>query len=350
MLCKRSQYFLKNKLIVDFFLVLLVLFILKPETSFEADKHIIIKMASSVPSGSHWHDLLKEMANEWLEISDGTVEIRIYPGGVAGSEIDIVRKMRIGQIHAAAVSIGALSRIDPGVNVLMIPMAIDSWDIYDSVKTALTPRIEKSLDEKGFIVLNWGFSGWSRFFGQDPDASVTSAQKTRMFATAGDDRIIELWKEAGFHPVPLAETDVLTALQTGMINSFRTTGMMALVSQWFAFTPYMIDLPWAPLVGATIINKSVWDNIPDLIRVDLKNSAEKYGNQLQAEMDRLENEAIQEMVKRGLTVITPNKTQIREWRNVMEKAYPKVRGVIVPEEWFDDVFAIVNKVRKTQQQ
>ena len=349
MIITPSELYKRTRLFGIIFIILLVIYVLNPGKALAAKKNIIIKMASSVPTGSHWHDLLKEMANEWAEISNGMVELRIYPGGVAGSEIDIIRKMRIGQIHAAAVSIVALSRIDPGVNVLMIPLAVDSWEIYERVNTAMSPRIEKSMRDKGFIVLNWGFSGWSRFFGQEPDASVTSAQNSRMFATAGDDRIIELWKEASFHPVPLAETDVLTALQTGMINSFRTTGMMALASQWFAFTPYMVDLPWAPLVGATVINKGVWEKIPDIMRVDLKKSAEKYGHQLQTEMEKLENEAIVEMQKRGLKVLTPNKTQIREWRNVMESAYPKVRGVIVPEEWFDDVFTIVNEIRKTQQ-
>ena len=94
-------------------------------------KTIIIKIATMAPKGSPWHTILQEMGEEWKQASNGQIQLRIYPGGVAGSEMDIVRKMRIGQLHAAAVSIGGLSRIDPGVNVLGIPMAVDSWEVLD---------------------------------------------------------------------------------------------------------------------------------------------------------------------------------------------------------------------------
>jgi TRAP-type transport system periplasmic protein len=333
----------RKKMICSILLICGLFYTYKP--CYSAEKSIIIKMAASVPSGSPWHDLLKEMADEWQKKSHGMITLRIYPGGVAGSEVDVIRKMRIGQIHAAVVSIGALSRIDPGVNVLAIPMAVDSYKVLERMEIALCPRIEQSLEEKGFVVLTWGYAGWVRFFGPEPDPSVAGAQKCKMVVVAGDDRIIEVWKQAGFHPVALAETDILTGLQTGMINAFRSTGMLALVSQWFAFTPNMIDLPWAPLVGATIFKKSVWDTIPDSIRIVLKESAVKYGDQLQSEMDKLEADAIKEMEKRGLTVLNPDQNQIQAWRDAMESAYPKLRGVIIPEDWFDDAMVIVNEMR-----
>jgi TRAP-type transport system periplasmic protein len=336
-----------NRFALSFFLFKSLSFF-HPHISYAAEKAIVIKMATSVPSGSSWHELLKEMANEWQEKSKGQVVLRIYPGGVAGSEIDVIRKMRIGQIHAAAASIGALSRIDPGVNVLAIPMAVDSRKALERIQNALCPRIERSLEDKGFIILNWGFVGWIRFFGPDSIPSVAGAQNSKMCVTAGDDRVIEVWKQAGFNPVPLAETDILTGLQTGMANAFRSTAVLALASQWFAFSPYMIDLPWAPLVGATIINKNVWETIPDSLRIDLKQIAFKYGNRLQSEMETLEQQAVNEMVKRGLTVLRPDEAQIQEWRDAMEGAYPKLRGEIIPEEWFDDALSIVKEIRKSK--
>ena len=309
-------------------------------------KDIVIKMSTLAPNGSPWHELLLEMAEQWKEASDGKVTLRIYPGGVAGSEGDIIRKMRIGQLHAAAVSVGGLSRIDPAVSVLAIPMAINSWDKLDKVRAAFSTRLENLFEEKGFIILNWGDAGWVRFFGPSSDPSIEAAQKAKMFATAGDDHSIELWKKAGFNAIPLAETDILPSLQTGMINAYNSTALLAFASQWFAFTPYMIDLPWAPLVGATIVSKRTWDKVQEDFKPQLKQIAIEVGSKLQVEIRQMEEDAIVEMKKRGLKVIVPSKTQANLWKKIMENAYPQIRGTVIPEDWFDEALKIVNQNEK----
>lgn len=299
-------------------------------------KPIVIKLATLAPSGSPWHEILKDMGAEWSEVSDGRVVLRIYPGGVAGDEADMVRKIRIGQLQAAAISNGGLSRIATEVTVLTIPMAVNSWEDLDRVRKAMAPRLEALLEEKGFVVLNWGDAGWVRFFVPKSDPSVKTVKKAKLFVWSGDDRTLEIWKASGFNAIPLSATDILPGLQTGMINAFNTTPIMALASQWFAFTPYMIEMPWAPMIGATVVSRRAWHKIPEGLRLQLKQIAERTGVRLQREIRRLEEEAMAEMKKRGLKIIKPTDEQAKEWRMAMEAVYPKIRGPIVPEEWFDD--------------
>jgi TRAP-type C4-dicarboxylate transport system substrate-binding protein len=85
-------------------------------------KTIVIKIATLAPSGSPYHEIMKDMAASWREKSDWRVVLKIYPGGVAGGEVDILRKMRIGQLHAGALSISGLSRALPEISVLSTPM------------------------------------------------------------------------------------------------------------------------------------------------------------------------------------------------------------------------------------
>lgn len=300
------------------------------------DKPIVIKMATLAPNGSPWHEILKEMAADWSKASDGQVTLRIYPGGVAGDEADTVRKIRIGQLQAGLLSNGGLSAIAPEAYALAIPMAADSWEAVDRVGDALIPRVEALLYEKGFVVLNWGDAGWVRFFVPEADPSVETTQKAKLFVTAGDDRTVEIWKAAGFNAVPLAATDILPGLQTGMINAYNTTAILALASQWFAFTPYMIDLPWAPMVGATVVSRRAWEKIPEPLRSRLKEIAAGVGPKLRTEIRTLEADAIREMQKRGLKVTKPNAEQLKRWREVVALAYPKMRGSLIPKDWFDE--------------
>jgi TRAP-type C4-dicarboxylate transport system substrate-binding protein len=298
---------------------------------------VVIKIATLAPSGSPWHENLKEMAAEWNRVSGGTVTLRIYPDGVAGDEADMVRKIRIGQLQGAMITNAGMSRIVSEINALTIPLAVDSWDGVDRVRNALKPKLEALLEGQGLVVLHWGDAGWVRFFVNTPDASVKSLQKAKLFVWSSDDGTADLWKASGFNAIPLSATDILPGLQTGMINAYNTTATMALASQWFPFTPYMIDMPWAPLIGATVIKKDTWEKIPATTRVQLKKIAEDMGHSLQKEIRRMEDEAVIEMKKHGLKVITLSETQRKEWRQFVDQtAYPKIRGTLVPENWFDE--------------
>lgn len=298
---------------------------------------VVIKLATLAPKDSPWHAILQRMAVNWARVSDDKVKLKIYPGGVAGDEGDMVRKIRIGQLHAAAVTNAGLSRIATEVTVLTIPMAIDSWEDLDRVRSVMAPRLESLLAERGFVVLSWGDAGWVRFFVPTKSAAVDVVQdKSKLMVWAGNDYTNGIWKSAGFHVVPLAATDVLTGLQTGMVNAFNTTPIMALASQWFPFVEAMIDMPWAPLIGATVVDKKTWEKIPASYRIKLKEIAEDAGKQMQQEIRKLEADAIAAMQKRGLDVITPTQQQKQQWRALMQSVYPSIRGSLVPEQWFDE--------------
>ena len=92
-----------------------------------AEARVVVKMATLAPDGSVWDDLLSEMGAEWQEATGGEVALRIYAGGVAGDEPDLIRKMRIGQLHAAALTIGGLSELDPAFQIFEIPMFLESY-------------------------------------------------------------------------------------------------------------------------------------------------------------------------------------------------------------------------------
>ena len=69
-------------------------------------------MASLAPEGTVYHGMLIEMGQQWKKATNGEVILRVYPGGIIGDERDMIRKIRLGQFHAAAVSTeGLLSLI-----------------------------------------------------------------------------------------------------------------------------------------------------------------------------------------------------------------------------------------------
>lgn len=308
-----------------------------PGEATAAAEPVLIKMGTAAPDGSSWHRILTEMGEQWKKSTNGAVELRIYSGGVLGDEPDMVRKMRVGQIHAAALTVVGLADIDPSVSALQIPMMFNSYEELDDVREKIAPQLEAALEAKGFHVLNWGDAGWVMFFAKEPFSLPADLKRMKLFVWAGDSSAVDLWKSAGFNPVPLASTDILPGLQTGLINAFDTTPLLALASQWFGLAPHMLNLEWAPLVGATVVSSRTWKQIPKESRPAIRSAAEEAGRRLRAEIRAANAMAVAAMQQNGLTVHQPSPEVEAAWLAAAEGVYPKIRGTLVPAEIFDEV-------------
>jgi|HubBroStandDraft_1064217.scaffolds.fasta_scaffold13924_2 TRAP-type C4-dicarboxylate transport system substrate-binding protein len=306
-----------------------------------------IKMGTLAPEGSPWHEALQLMAQRWRTISGGQVKLVIYPGGVLGDEPDMVNKMRIGQIQAAGLSGAGLSGIEPGVMALQIPMMFDSYEELDYVRERVAPRLEKMMEARGYLVLNWGDVGWVHFFTTRPVTRLSEMRNMKLFTWAGDNDTLELWKANGFRAVPLAATDILTGLQTGLIEAVPTTPLYALLNQSFGIARNMIDVKWAPLVGATVITRRMWDSLPAAQRGDMLKAAREAGVGMRDSIRKMGDEAVVTMQKRRLQVIHVDAAAVDEWRREAEGVYPKLRGVQVPAELFDEVRRLHDQYRTT---
>ncbi len=304
-----------------------------------------IKLGTLAPEGSPWHQVIRDIAESWREISGGTVEVRIYAGGVAGDEPDMVRKMRVGQLHAAALTGAGLARIAQEVQALQMPMMFRSDEELDYVRGKLGPRLEAIFEERGFVLLAWGDAGWVHFFAQQPVVHPDDLKPMKLFTWAGDSAVVEAYKDLGFQPVPLAATDILMALHSGLINAFPTTPVAALSFQWFGLAPHMTDLKWAPLVGAVVISKRAWERIPEELRPRFHAAARQAADRLQARARTLGDEAGAAMQKHGLSVHAVPEATVPAWENAARAGYSRLLDAIVPADMVAEVERLRDEYR-----
>jgi TRAP-type C4-dicarboxylate transport system substrate-binding protein len=294
-----------------------------------ADQHVV-KLATLIPNGSVWDRTLKAMGADWRQATNGRVQLRIYGGGVAGDDPDLVRKMRIGQLHAATVTVTGLTEID------------------DALLAEIEPVLEERLQEKGFILLHWGHAGWVHFFTTEPVATLEEFRRLKIFVWAGNDQMTSLWRKHQFHPVPLAATDILTGLKTGMFQALPSTPIAALSLQWFRSTPHMLDLGLTPLLGATVITESTWRSFAPEDRELLLAAAHRAGDAFRDEIPAQDNLAIAEMQERGLSVVPIVGTDSeRAWKEAAMAFAEDMREKFVPADIFDQALSIRDLYRKS---
>jgi TRAP-type C4-dicarboxylate transport system substrate-binding protein len=274
------------------------------------------------------------------------VIVRLYPGGVAGDDPDVVRKMRLGTLNAGLLTPAGLAQIDKSVQALGVPLMYDSYEEAYHVLEKMRPKLEASLEDKGFVVLNWADGGWVEFFTQKPVAVPDDLRALKLFVWSGDPDSLEVWRSAGFNPVPLPSSEIATGLETGRVNALGVPPQVAVISQYYTYARNMTDLRWSLLLGAALIGKSTWENVPADIRPALLEAAREAGRRLQAEIRASGERDVAEMRKRGLNVVAVDARARALWQKTTESMYPKVRGAIVPPEAFDEAMRYRDQYRR----
>ncbi|MFC1527898.1 TRAP transporter substrate-binding protein DctP [Candidatus Neomarinimicrobiota bacterium] len=303
-------------------------------------KKTIIKMATLAPEGTKWHGMLVEMGQKWSEATDGNVELRIYPGGVVGDERDMIRKIRIGQIHAAAVTTEGLSELNPDIYSLIIPMLFDDWDDVDWIRERIEDDLISGIEKNGFKLLTWTDVGWVKWFTKEPMKFPEDLKGMKIFNWAGEYQTLQLWKKGGFHAVQLASIDILSGLQTGLINAIGTNPMIALASQWFGIANHMLDMRWGLLTGGIVIDNRIWSKIDPKYREKMLETIVEIDKEQRKSGRYMDGESIEVMKEYGLTVHELSDKDLLYWKEYVKEWYPDIRGSYVPADIFDKVVSL----------
>lgn len=309
-----------------------------------------MKFGTIAPRGSLYHQALLEMGETWKRGEAPGATFTVFTDGSQGGEADLVRRMRIGQLHGALMSVVGLSEIDPGPAALQkMPLMFRSWEEVDAAGERVHPLLEKRIREKGFVVLHWAEGGWVRFFSRERAHRPADFRRFKVFVWAGDPEQVSLMKAIGYQPVVLETADILPGLQTGLVNAVPAAALWALATQMDTTAQHMLDIRWAPIVGATVITRSAWDSLTPAGREAMQRGAAKAAAEMRARRASADVEAIEAMRKRGLQVHSVTPELEAEWRQLAESLYPRIRGTMVPADTFDAVQGALAEYRSKGQ-
>ena len=294
----------------------------------------VVKLATLAPQGSSWHGLLRSLGERWSAESGGRVRLRIYAGGTQGSEVDMVRKMAVGQLQAAALTNVGLRSLAAEPSIFTVPGMVEGAAEFRALLPRVRARLEELLLARGYVTLHWVELGTAYVFCDRGYASPDEMGEARMFAWVGDPGAADAFRAAGFRPVELSSTDLPASLQTGMVTCVTQPPAYALTARTFDRANHMMDYPWVWMAGATLVRREAWESVPAELRPGLLRAAREIGAQLDAESRRLHDDAIAAMRRQGLVVQPVNRAA---WRAAAERTWPVVRGGLVPEPFFDEV-------------
>lgn len=306
----------------------------------------VIKIGNIAPDRSPWNDALKEIAREWEKITGGQVQLKIYPGGIAGGEEDMIRKMKVGTLGGAVLTNIGLTKINPDAFVLSTPFLFHSDDEMKYVMSQLNPVFERQIKEKGFMVIIWTMSGWVNFFSKNPVLYPQDLKRQKLAFSTGDPEMEQAWKKSGYYIVPTELKDLMMALQSGMVDAFYLPPLVAGSGQYFALAPHMCSLKIAPLVGGLVIMDRIWEKIPQNFKQSMMDVVTRVSKKLDVETDSLEKKALDSMKKNGLVIHDAPADSLGKWKEAAEKGMDELVGKVFSKEIYEKLLQILKEYRQ----
>ncbi|MFH1754673.1 MAG: TRAP transporter substrate-binding protein DctP [Candidatus Latescibacterota bacterium] len=306
-----------------------------------------IKFATLAPEGSTWMKTMRALDTELREKTENRIGFKFYTGGVQGDEKDVLRKMRNGQLHAGGFTGFGLGAIAPDVRVLELPFMFETDEEIDYVRAQMNELFSGFFTDNGFLSLGWADVGFIYMFSNSPIKSPADLQAVKMWIWSGDPLAELFFKAFDISPIPLSAPDVLTSLQTGIVNAVYASPLACVALQWFTRVKYMTAVPITHALGAVLISDKILAKASEGDVQILKDLSAKYMGSLNGKTRAQNKTAIESMKKEGVQVLTIDEAARNEFFTAGRSAWQDGVGQLFSQELLDQVQAILAEYRKS---
>ena len=297
-------------------------------------KATTIKLGTIAPPNSYWHEILVDMGEKWKQVSNGEVEVVVFAGGSAGDDRSMIRKMRLNQLDAVAMSAGSISRIYSGLDALAWPRQIRTTDEALFVLKETASFFNEQIEQEGFVAPILSFIGWTHIFSRNP---VLNNGDLRNMKLRVDDAVVEeikSWQKAKFNVVPLSASEIMMGLQSGMIDAYISSPAASAAFQWFGVASNMNSMRFAPIFAGVLISQRSWKKIPEKYHVSLLEVSQQVADELSQRALQVDTYALNIMEGFGLQIHFSDTEMEKDWDDILEKYF---YYSLVEEEVIDPV-------------
>ena len=310
---------------------------------------VVIKFATLAPEGTPWMNIMEEMNREVQEKSGGQVAFRFYAGGVAGDERDVIRKIRINQLHGGAFSGFGLGEVLPEIRVLELPLLFRDGQEADHVATALFEPFTAAFAQKNFVLLGLNDAGAVYVFSKDPIRTQADMAHSKIWSWQGDPLPQAIFKAYGIVPVSLSLPNVLPSLQSGLIDACYGTPLSILALQWFTKVKYRTSLAITNVMGALVLSDALWQQLSADQQMQVRDTIRKYNVKVVTNMRQYETKALTLLqTTAGIETIPVAEEEVTRLQQVSAQVRQELVGKLYPQELLERVLALRDAYRQKQ--
>lgn len=292
---------------------------------------VSISIATLAPAGSTWMNVFdawnREIRRESAKINQ-PMRFQFFPGGVQGDESEVIRKIRSGRLDGAAVTAVGLAQVHRPALAFQAPGMFTAYGPLDSARQALHSELNTAFNAGGFELIGWADVGQARIFSQSAVRTPAELATQRPWVWR-DDQVMPLFYQIiRANPVTLQVPEVLSALQTNRINAVVTSAPVAVQLQWASRMTHMTDMPMYTTIGATVIGQQKYRTLTPQQQQLLRTTGANYHQLARGALRRAEQQALQSLSARGITVVNVDAAQRALWAQAFAQTRARITGQI----------------------
>jgi len=309
-----------------------------------APKHLF-KVASLAPAGSVWIQQFENFAREVEEKTGGEVGFRVYPGGVMGDDQAMFRKMRVGQLHGGGFTMTGISTVVPDFRIMAIPFLFESYEEVDFVKEGLLPIFEERFREKDLELIALTEVGFIYAMSTKSISTLPELQKSKNWSPTGDPISESYLTILGITPVQLAIPDVLSSLQSGLIETVYNSLYGSIVLQWFTKARYVVDVPYGYAYGVFALDRKKFASLPEAHQQAIDAAAARHFPVLLQKTRESNEESRRVMAERGTEFLKIDKQTVLLLQEKRDEAVQTLIPDSLSKEIYDRTSGLLKEFR-----
>jgi TRAP-type C4-dicarboxylate transport system substrate-binding protein len=279
-----------------------------------------LKIATIAPEGSSWMNDMRAGAEVIEEYTEGRVQVKFYGGGVQGNDKQVQRKMRTGQLHGGAFTSGGLNLFQTDADLLSLPLLFETIEEARFVRGHVEDELRRRLEEAGYVNFGLAAAGFAYMMSNKPLRTRDDLAGQKVWIPEGEDAGFAALQSLGVAPVVMPITDVMTGLQTDLLDSVAVPPVGAIVLQWHTRLDYITDVPIAYVYAALLIDRRAWERLQPADRKVVREVMEGIYRKFDKHGVADNEEAMQALLDSGLERVQPDPAEVAQWREIADRA------------------------------
>jgi TRAP-type transport system periplasmic protein len=315
-------------------------------SSAQAKAKYLFKVASIAPEGSIWTKRFHNFIEEVSEKTNGEVGFKVYPGGIMGDDRAMFRKIQIGQLQGGGFTMAGIGSVVPDFRVMAIPFLFRSYEEVDYVTKGLLPSFSKAFAKKNLELIAMTEVGFVYSMSTSPVSTIDEFKKRKTWAPVGDPISTTYLQTLGITPLPLSVTDVLTSLQTGMVETVFNSLYGSIVLQWFTKATYITDIPFGYAYGALLLDRKKFTRLPVSYQSMIKQTAKNHFTMLITDTRQSNSDSRQVLQDNGVAMISPEPEAIKSLHDMRDKTMQRLLSTAFSPKIYKAAMQLLDEYRK----
>jgi tripartite ATP-independent transporter DctP family solute receptor len=228
-----------------------------------AAQTVTLKAADVHPAGYPNVVAIENLGKKLEAATKGKIKLQMFPGGVLGSEKEVVEQTQVGAIQIARISLGVLGPVVPDVNVFNMPFVFrDEAHMRKVIDGPIGAEILDKITNSParLVALGYMDSGSRSLYTKKPvrKPEDLKGQKIRMM---GNPLFVDTMNAMGGNGISMGHTEVFGALQTGVIDGAENNPPTLFTSNQYTTVKYYTQTNHLIIPEIFVMSKVTWDKL-----------------------------------------------------------------------------------------